>query len=363
MANTRTGFLYYNLDTNRFQDIRIKRLKKDLGCDGFAVYEYLLNEIYRVGGCFLVWDESTAFNAAEYWGLKENKVNEIVRYCCAVGLFDKALLSNGSVLTSPSIQSRYVEMSIRAKRNEIKIPEKYNILPEEYKIILEEYLKKKEVCRNSIKYIKKSSKEDKESSIPPEVLEKSLEDCYEELSINSSWIEAVVMNKRSAGYPNLTVDSFQEYLKRFFAKLQNEGETRKSPKDGMAHFVRWLDIELGKDRTDKYKTENEQLLSSAKKSNGGYYKFLSYIKKQAPYCFSNMRLPNEAEFLLLRDKYGNEMFESALRTIEGRADIRSKWDVLYYAILKHFEYRNGSTEHPLNGELTDEGKRKGILYV
>lgn len=135
MANLKTGFLYYNSDTERFKDIRIKRLKKDLGCDGFAVYEYLLNEIYRVQGCFLVWDESTAFDVAEYWGLKESKVNEIVRYCCAVGLFDKALLSNGNILTSPSIQSRYVEMCIRAKRKEIKIPEEYNIIPEECRIV------------------------------------------------------------------------------------------------------------------------------------------------------------------------------------------------------------------------------------
>ena len=111
MANPKTGLLYYTSDTSRFKDdIRIKRLKKDMGCDGYAVYEYILNEIYRVGGCFLVWDESTAFDVAEYWGLKETKVNEIVRYCCAVGLFDKALLSNGNVLTSSSIQSRYVNM-------------------------------------------------------------------------------------------------------------------------------------------------------------------------------------------------------------------------------------------------------------
>lgn len=343
MANTKNGFLYYNLDTDRFRDIRIKKLKKDLGCDGFAVYEYLLNEIYRVRGCFLVWDESTAFDVAEYWGLKESKVNEIVRYCCAVGLFDKALLSNGNILTSPSIQSRYVDMCIRAKRNEIKIPEECNILPEEYEILLEEYLKKKEVCRNSIKVnIKKPPKGGKESDFLQEILDKSLKECYEELSTNSSWIETVLMNKRSAGHSELTLDSFQEYLKRFFEKLQNEGETRKSYKDGMAHFVRWLDIELGKSKTGMYKTGNEQLLSSAKGNNGVYYQFLSYIKKNAPFCFSNMRLPTEEEASLLRDKYGNELFKSALRTIEGRADIRSKWDVLYYAILKQFEYKNGS---------------------
>lgn len=110
----------------------------------------------------------------------------------------------------------------------------------------------------------------------------------------------------------------------------------------MAHFVRWLDIELGKSKTDMYKAANEQLLLAVKEDKKGYYQFLSYIKRQAPYCFSNMRLPTEEEFLLLRGKYGNEMFKSALRTIEGRSDIRSKWDVLYYAVLKQIEYQNGS---------------------
>ena len=183
---------------------------------------------------------------------------------------------------------------------------------------------------------------DKVDAFLTEISDKPLKECYEELSTNSSWIETVVMNKRSAGHPDFTLEHFQEYLKKFFEKLQNEGEIRKSPKDGMAHFVRWLDIELGKSKTDMYKAANEQLLLSVKEDKKGYYQFLSYIKRQAPYCFSNMRLPTEEEFLLLRGKYGNEMFKSALRTIEGRSDIRSKWDVLYYAVLKQFEDQNGS---------------------
>lgn len=183
---------------------------------------------------------------------------------------------------------------------------------------------------------------DKVDAFLTEISDKPLKECYEELSANSSWIETVVMNKRSAGHPDFTLEHFQEYLKKFFEKLQNEGGIRKSPKDGMAHFVRWLDIELGKSKTDMYKAANEQLLLSVKEDKKGYYQFLSYIKRQAPYCFSNMRLPTEEEFLLLRGKYGNEMFKSALRTIEGRSDIRSKWDVLYYAVLKQFEYQNGS---------------------
>ena len=190
--------------------------------------------------------------------------------------------------------------------------------------------------------VNESPNGDKVDAFLPEISDKPLKECYEELSANSSWIETVVINKRSSGHQDFTLEHFQEYLKKFFEKLQNEGEIRKSPKDGMAHFVRWLDIELGKSKTDMYKAANEQLLLSVKEDKRGYYQFLSYIKRQAPYCFSNMRLPTEEEFLLLRGKYGNEMFKSALRTIEGRSDIRSKWDVLYYAVLKQIEYQNGS---------------------
>lgn len=190
--------------------------------------------------------------------------------------------------------------------------------------------------------VNESPNGDKVDAFLPGISDKPLKECYEELSANSSWIETVVINKRSSGHQDFTLEHFQEYLKKFFEKLQNEGEIRKSPKDGMAHFVRWLDIELGKSKTDMYKAANEQLLLAVKEDKKGYYQFLSYIKRQAPYCFSNMRLPTEEEFLLLRGKYGNEMFKSALRTIEGRSDIRSKWDVLYYAVLKQIEYQYGS---------------------
>lgn len=130
MASNRTGLSYYSVDTDRYMDIRIRRLVKDHGCRGLAVYDYLLCEVYRVQGCFVAWDEVTAFNVAEYLGLKESNVFEIVRYCGDVGLFNKELLSRG-VITSASIQRRYLEMCNRSKRKIAKIPEECRIIPEE----------------------------------------------------------------------------------------------------------------------------------------------------------------------------------------------------------------------------------------
>lgn len=125
----KVGFDYFTIDTDRYQDRRIKRLKKDFGCQGLAVYDYILCEIYRVRGCFLEWDNDTAFDVAEYFGLRESVVREIVQYCGCVGLFEKELLSRG-IVTSAHIQQRYFEMCNRAKRPSIEIPEEIAIFTE-----------------------------------------------------------------------------------------------------------------------------------------------------------------------------------------------------------------------------------------
>lgn len=121
MAKNKTGLSYYTIETDRYQNRRIKRLKKIFGCQGIAVYDYLLCEIYRVNGCFLEWDENTAFDVAEYFGIKENAVEEIVKYCASVGLFNKELLCRG-IVTSRSIQERYLIMTSKAKRINVHIP-------------------------------------------------------------------------------------------------------------------------------------------------------------------------------------------------------------------------------------------------
>lgn len=126
----KAGLKYYTVDTDRYQDMRIKRLKKNCGCAGLAVYDYILCEIYRVQGCVLEWDSDTAFDVAEYLGLKENTVNEIVQYCGVVGLFNKEWLTSG-IVTSAAIQRRYLEMCKRAKRENASIPEKYALIREE----------------------------------------------------------------------------------------------------------------------------------------------------------------------------------------------------------------------------------------
>jgi hypothetical protein len=157
MANIRVGLSYYSVDTDRYLDIRIRRLVKAFGCDGIAVYDYLLCNIYRVKGCFAAWDESTAFNVAEYLRLKESVVLEIVRYCGVVGLFNKELLSRG-IITSAAIQRRYIDTCIRAKRKNLEIPEFCRILPEETAKLPEETAKLPEESPNTPEFCREVKK-------------------------------------------------------------------------------------------------------------------------------------------------------------------------------------------------------------
>lgn len=246
MANNKTGFSYYAVDTDRYQDIKIKRLKKDCGCAGFAVYEYILNEIYRVRGCVLEWDESTAFDVAEYWGLKESQVNEIVRYCCAVGLFDKELLSNGSVLTSPSIQSRYIEMCIRAKRKEIKIPEEYDIIPEESRKIMEEYLKIPEGCRKVKKSkVKKEEIKKEENPFSQAVNFIPIEEFRETVLNNSS------RNEECRRALKCSHERLESLIDEFEIEQVAKGNGTNTDREYRKHFINWSKIKIEKNGSEK----------------------------------------------------------------------------------------------------------------
>jgi len=149
------GLDYFNLDTDRYQDIKIKRLKKNFKCTGIAVYDYILCEIYRVRGCFLEWDENTTFDVAEYFGLKESTVSEIVNYCCVVGLFDRGLLTSERILTSKAIQERYFKICTDAKRK-TDIPMRYLCVNSEETPVNSEESTQRKVKKNKEKESKES---------------------------------------------------------------------------------------------------------------------------------------------------------------------------------------------------------------
>ena len=121
------GLSYYQAETDRFQDIKIKRLKKKYGCEGYAVYTYIENEIYRNNGCFIRATDDIIFDIAEYWAIDEEQVETIINFCTDIDIFDSITWKSRQVLTSEHIQQKYVSVCKHAH--------KAIILPEEIRLI------------------------------------------------------------------------------------------------------------------------------------------------------------------------------------------------------------------------------------
>ena len=293
------------------------------------------------------WDDELPFIISEQTGFEEAYIQEVFKCCLIVGLFSKKLYDSDKVITSKGIQERYKSICDQLRRV-CQFDEFGLISSEETGISSEETgISSEKKPINSAKSTQKKRKgNNKENSIN-RVKEKmgsdfgscdiDLSELQHELSADSGWEEAIRLHLYRNGIKVFDHDMFLLWLDKFVISLKAGGTISKDRKGFMEHFRNWILTEIKRRATNLFQDTNDALLKSSE-CNKTYHKFLSYIKKQAPYCFSNMRLPTEEEFLFLRDKYGNDMFKSALCTIEGRVDIRSKWDVLYNAVLKQFEF-------------------------
>jgi hypothetical protein len=270
MGYSKKGLAYYNVDTDRYQDIKIKRLKKTFGCMGIAVYDYILCEIYRVRGCFIEWGESTAFDVAEYFNLKETQVNEIVNYCCSVGLFKKELLTSERVLTSSSIQKRYSDMCVRAKRKDIDIPKNIKIT-EELPKITEDCPKEKNSKVKKRKECTGNPKDPRSSC--PEVSQGDLRDSSKSVAVlipirkeqkDDTLTEFPIYEEQVSEWQELypAVDVLQEVRAMRGWSLSNP--TRQKTKRGVLRFVNsWLakaqnkgGLGLARGQPSRYTTES-----------------------------------------------------------------------------------------------------------
>ena len=95
----RKGFEYYRAETDRFRDIKIRKLRKEHSCAGYAIYQYVLNEIYRVEGCYIRFTQDELFDCAEYWNMREEEVLRIINYCTETGLFNAGIWKQYGILT------------------------------------------------------------------------------------------------------------------------------------------------------------------------------------------------------------------------------------------------------------------------
>lgn len=99
---------YFQLDTDMFEDLTIRKLIRRCGGEAVLVYIAFLQQIYKSkNGYYFEVDEDTAFIIAEQICFEEEYIKKALDGCIALGLFDAELYRENNILTSASIQERY----------------------------------------------------------------------------------------------------------------------------------------------------------------------------------------------------------------------------------------------------------------
>jgi len=101
---------YFPLDTDFFEDSKIRILKAKYGADGIAVYLYILCQIYHDKGYYTEFDEDFVLIMSDYFNFSEQKTTQILEYLVSRSLLVKSILSESvTVITAKSVQRRYQE--------------------------------------------------------------------------------------------------------------------------------------------------------------------------------------------------------------------------------------------------------------
>ena len=105
------GLDYFPHDTHSNDDIALALIEAEFGIAGYAVYFKLLEFIYSQGYAAL-WgadERSLFYHKLGAVGVSERKASEIIKGLVRRSLFDKGVLNSFQILTSKSIQLRWLE--------------------------------------------------------------------------------------------------------------------------------------------------------------------------------------------------------------------------------------------------------------
>ncbi len=115
------GLDYFPLDVDFFQDKKIRRVKSEYGADGITIYLYLLCEIYR-NGYYITADNDFIYSMADDLKMSVNKINQVLTFLLGRSLFDNKLFRSDTILTSASVQRRYLfAAKERIKENNVEV--------------------------------------------------------------------------------------------------------------------------------------------------------------------------------------------------------------------------------------------------
>ena len=111
---TKQGLEYFPMDVDADTDEKVEYLTAKCGFIAFGVYVHLLMKIYK-NGYFMEWTDRTLYVTAKRLAIPADDLKKIIDGCIEAELFDAEIFEKFSVLTSQSIQKRYLAATEKRK--------------------------------------------------------------------------------------------------------------------------------------------------------------------------------------------------------------------------------------------------------
>jgi len=107
------GLDYFFMDTTIEDDEKIQALEAVHPCNGFKIFVKLLCRIYKTHGYFIMFTPKQLKLYSNSINVDINSLNDVVNSCIEEQLFNKELFEKYKILTSKSIQSRFLQSTKR----------------------------------------------------------------------------------------------------------------------------------------------------------------------------------------------------------------------------------------------------------
>ncbi len=123
----KSGVDYWNIDCTFYQNKKIRLIRSEFGSNGMYLLNYVLCEIYTNGyyvkfdkdWCIFISEGAVCAGSADF-------VEELIKGCVRRSFFDQQMFDRFGILTSESIQRRYMRMV--TKRKSVKMIREYFLL-------------------------------------------------------------------------------------------------------------------------------------------------------------------------------------------------------------------------------------------
>lgn len=127
---SKKGLEYFPFDVDFFEDDKLAYVRARFGAKGEIVALKLLCRIYRDDGYFMAWDDDAALLFASRVGgeIQHSLVKDVVHELLKRGFFDRSIFEKFGVLTSHGIQARYFRACKDARRRDIKIDPRFDLI-------------------------------------------------------------------------------------------------------------------------------------------------------------------------------------------------------------------------------------------